>query len=199
MARYRTGLETQSRILEATRGLLGEVGLEATTIKAICERAGVQPGSFYNLFESKDEAILAVIADAIAAVDPHPDGVGRDSTKELVDAYLAFVSGQPDLAKIYLQLAVSGGLTHPALSQRMLRHHHRRVQRFADAMRREYPEMSEGEVELRTEHLLATLNGLAFVRFLDPAFDLRRHVAALLPSTTQGLTLNANTSPSATT
>ncbi|MFQ5968418.1 MAG: TetR/AcrR family transcriptional regulator [Acidimicrobiia bacterium] len=182
MARYRTGIETRSRILEATRALLGEVGLDGTTIKAICQRAAIKPGSFYNLFESKDEAILSVIADAIAAVDPRPDGAGHDSIPELVDAYLDFVLGQPDLAKIYLQLAVSGGLTDPVLAHRMLGHHHRRVDRFSDALRRESLELSEEEARLRSERLLATLNGLAFVSFLDPEFDLRTHVKDLLPT-----------------
>ena len=182
MARYRTGIETRARILEATRGLLGDVGLDGTTIKAICERADVQPGSFYNLFESKDEAILAVIADAIAAVDPHPHGAGSDSVSELVDAYLDFVAGQPDLAKIYLQLAVSGGLTDPVLAHRMLGHHHRRVERFSDALLRQSPELTDAQATLKSERLLATLNGLAFVSFLDPEFDLRAHVEGMLPS-----------------
>ncbi|HEY5579474.1 MAG TPA: TetR/AcrR family transcriptional regulator [Acidimicrobiia bacterium] len=179
MARYRPGIETRDRILAATRELLGEVGLDGTTIKAICGRARVQPGSFYNLFESKDEAVLTVIGQAITAVDPHPEGVGKDSIAELVDAYLRFVTGQPDLAKIYLQLAVSGGLTDPALAHRMLGHHHRRVGRFSDAMRRDHPELSPDESRLRTEHLLATLNGLAFVSLLDADFDLVGHVQAL--------------------
>ena len=42
MARYKVGLETQGKILEATRRLLSEVGFEAITVKAICAQAGIQ-------------------------------------------------------------------------------------------------------------------------------------------------------------
>jgi AcrR family transcriptional regulator len=180
MARYKPGLKTRERILDATRRLLGEVGLEGTTLKAICDRAGVRAGSFYNLFETKDEAVLTVIGEAITAVDPDPGGEGTETLPDLVDAYLRFVTGEPDLAKIYLQLAVSGGMTDPTLRHRMLGHHHRRVARFAEALKRGRPELSDAEVAFRTETLLAALNGLAFVGFLDPSFDLRTHADFLL-------------------
>ncbi|MBM3696633.1 MAG: TetR/AcrR family transcriptional regulator, partial [Actinobacteria bacterium] len=58
VVRYRAGLETQERILAATRALLAEGSLEGITLKGICERAGVLPGSFYNLFETKEEAVV---------------------------------------------------------------------------------------------------------------------------------------------
>ena len=86
--RYRVGLETRTRILEATRDLVAAQGLEKTTIKAICEKAGILVGSFYNLFESKEEAILTVVADAIRAVGPEDE---EATLHELVDAYVDFV------------------------------------------------------------------------------------------------------------
>ncbi|MGA9597079.1 MAG: TetR family transcriptional regulator, partial [Acidimicrobiia bacterium] len=44
VARYQAGIRTERRIIEATRELLGEVGLEGTTLKAICDRAEVRSG-----------------------------------------------------------------------------------------------------------------------------------------------------------
>ena len=70
MVRYKAGLETQGRILHATRSLLAEAGLEGITLKGICERAGVLPGSFYNLFQTKEEAVVTVVRQALEAVDP---------------------------------------------------------------------------------------------------------------------------------
>jgi AcrR family transcriptional regulator len=49
--RYRAGIETRDRILDAVRGLIAEKGLEGTTIKAICHRASVLPGSFAAAIE----------------------------------------------------------------------------------------------------------------------------------------------------
>ena len=58
MARYQTGIRTEAAIVDATRELLAEVGMEATTVKAICDRAEIQSGSFYNVFSSKEQVLL---------------------------------------------------------------------------------------------------------------------------------------------
>lgn len=176
--RYRVGLETRARILEATRDLVATEGMESTTIKAICDRAGVLAGSFYNLFTSKEEAVLTVIGDAIRAVGPDPGG--SDTLPDLIDAYVDFVEGDETTARVYLAVAVTGGLTDPDVRARLLRQHDRRVDRFADALSSARPDLADHEVRQRVEALLAALNGLAFHRLLDPGFDLRRHSRGLL-------------------
>jgi len=110
VARYQAGIRTEGRIVEATRQLLGEVGLEGTTLKAICERAEVRAGSFYNLFESKEEVVLRIVKEAIRAVDPRPSGGGDDSLAELVEAYISFITGESTLARVYLKIAISGAV-----------------------------------------------------------------------------------------
>ena len=175
MARYRAGIRTEARIIDATRELLGEVGLDGTTLKAICDRAGVRAGSFYNLFESKEEVVLRVVGEAIAAVDPDPDGRHRDTVEELVEAYIAFITGSSSLASIYVQIAVSGAITHGTLGKRVLRHHQRRLSRFAEAMSRSDRSIAASEAERRAELLIATRNGLAFRLVLDPKFDFSGH------------------------
>jgi AcrR family transcriptional regulator len=182
LARYKAGIRTEARIIDATRELLGETGLEGTTLKAICERAEVRAGSFYNLFESKDDAVLQVVKDAIRAVDPHPAGDAPDSLHELVEAYISFVTGQPDVARVYLKIAISGA-TNGSLGGSMKRHHHRRVGRFAAAIGRESPGLTEEASEARAEIVLATLSGLAFMWLLDPDFDFahRARLAVAAP------------------
>lgn len=182
MARYRVGLETRERILTATRELLGEVGIEGVTLKAITDRAGVGAGSFYNLFETKEQAVLEVVREAIGAVDPDPSGVGRESLADLVQAFVRFITGEASgIARIYLQLAASG-LTDERMARRVLRSHRRRVERFRDALVREHPELSEGEAEARAEAILAALTGFAITWFIDPRFDFSAHAQRLLPA-----------------
>lgn len=176
--RYRVGLETQTRILEATRDLVAEHGLDGTTIKAICDRAGILAGSFYNLFDSKEEAIFTVLADAIREVEPDPDD--PVALGALVDAYVDFVESQEAAARVYLTIAVTGGLTDPDIRSRMLRHHDARMARFSEALAAARPDLAEDEVRQRVEALLAALNGLAFHRLLDADFDIRRHARGLL-------------------
>ena len=182
MARYQQGRETRRRILAASRDLLAEVGLEGTTIKAICERAEIGAGSFYNLFGSKEEAILAVVAEAIAAVDPaEQHGRGEEeSVRDLVDAYLRFVTEDPGAARIYLQAAVAWGLHDPTLAHRFRRHQKRRVERLEAALGRERPDRSPEERRATAEFLLASLNGVAMTWLLDPETDLEAHRTRLL-------------------
>ncbi len=181
MARYRVGLETRERILAATRRLLSEVGIEGVTLKAITNQARVGAGSFYNLFDSKDDAVFEVVREAIEAVDPDPAGVGSDSLADLVDAFVAFMTGSSPIARIYLQLA-GRGLTDPAIAARVLRSHRRRVERFADAWQREEPQIPPEEAERRAELMLAALTGLGMTALMDPSFDMRRHAVELLPA-----------------
>jgi AcrR family transcriptional regulator len=175
MARYQVGLRTEARIVDAARELLSEAGLDGTTLKGICDRAGIRAGSFYNLFESKEEVVLKVVGEAIAAVDPDPDHQHNDTVEDLVEAYISFIEGESNLAKIYLQIAVSGALADGALHKRVVGHHERRVERFADALAREQATRPVAEAQATAETLLATLNGFAFRWVLDPAFDFRHH------------------------
>lgn len=180
MARYKSGIATRERILEATRAVLGEGGFEGTTVKAICERADIKAGSFYNLFESKDQVILTVIREAIQAVDPDPDGAGSDTVEQLASAYTNFIMNEERMGRIYLRLALTAGLTDDSLRVRMLRHHEHRVTRFTEALLRQHPSLSYEEARTRMRLLIAGLNGLAYQWVLDPGFDFRGNADILV-------------------
>jgi AcrR family transcriptional regulator len=178
MARNRVGERTRRRILDATRALLAEEGGEETvTLKAIQDRAGVGAGSFYNLFGTKEEAIFEVVNEAIAAVDPDPSGEGTETIDDLVAAFGAFFDRNPVVARIYLKLAVGGGLTDKALADRVLRSHQARLGRFADALVR--AGISRGQAPTIAERLLTALTGFALHAQLQPGFDLMSHASAL--------------------
>lgn len=183
MARYQAGLRTEARIVEATRDLLGEVGLEGTTLKAICGRASVQAGSFYNLFASKEAVVVRVVSEAIAAVAPEP---AEDATVEdLVEAYIQFIQGDPTLAAVYTEIAITGALNDGPMRDRIARHHRQRLEIFAGAVRQSVPGISPKNAVTRAELLLAALHGLAFHLALEPDFDfagLARRVAGFTVS-----------------
>jgi AcrR family transcriptional regulator len=178
--RNRAGLETRERILEATRTLLSERGLEGATVKAICDTAGVRAGSFYNLFESKENAVLAVMRQAIKAVDPDPEGRRIDHIADLVEAYIRFVQDDPTMARIYLVVALTGSLTDPEIAKRIARHHEDRTARFRQALRNDRPDLPEEEGTNRVEALLAALTGYTMQAMLDPGFDFGAHARRLL-------------------
>jgi AcrR family transcriptional regulator len=181
--RYKAGLETRDRILEATRNLIASDGMDGTTIKAICDQAGVLPGSFYNLFDSKEQAVLTVVRQAIDAIDPDPDHKGPDSLSDLVEAYVKFVLGQGELARVYIRLAVSGGINNKEIEGRIIRHHEARVARFTTAVQSEYPSLSLTDAGRLAETLVTALNGMTLHRVLDPNFDIALHARGLLRDT----------------
>lgn len=186
--RYKAGLETKDRILGATRRLIASGGLERTTIKAICDEAGVLPGSFYNLFDSKEQAVLTVVRDAIDAVDPDPGREGTDTVDDLVDAYIQFLEDDADLARVYIRIALSGA-RNQELKGRVLRHHEGRVARFSSAIQRQNGDVSEAEAHRKAETLVVALNGVALHGIVAPGFDVATHARALAAEVTvSGLT-----------
>lgn len=178
VARYRVGLETRDRILSSVRDLLAEIGIEGVTLKAITERARVGAGSFYNLFPSKEDAVLEVVRGAISAVDPDPDRSGTDKIEDLVVAYARFVTGDPGIARIYVQMAVGGGLTDERIAERTRRSHAQRVARFASALRRKG--LSAAEALATASLLVASLNGLAVTWLLESSFDFEDSARRLM-------------------
>lgn len=53
---------TRQRLLDAATEVFAEVGLDATSVEAVCERAGFTRGAFYSNFASKEEMFLELAA-----------------------------------------------------------------------------------------------------------------------------------------
>ena len=79
--RDRKRLETRQRIAEAARTLAMEQEIDHTTIEQIAARAEVSPRTFFNYFDSKEDAVLG-----------HTE---LDLSPETLDAHLASVAGEP--------------------------------------------------------------------------------------------------------
>jgi AcrR family transcriptional regulator len=63
--------ETLSKLLDAAEGLLAEGGIDATTVPAIAERAGVSVGIVYQRFADKDALLRAVYFRYFANLREH--------------------------------------------------------------------------------------------------------------------------------
>ncbi|SDH77369.1 DNA-binding transcriptional regulator, AcrR family [Rhodococcus triatomae] len=66
--RERKKRRTREEIATAAFELVAEFGAEATTVEMIAERAGISPRTFFNYFDGKDDAVIAVVADRFAGV-----------------------------------------------------------------------------------------------------------------------------------
>ena len=71
---------TRTRLLDAAAQMFAEEGIDASSVEAICERAGFTRGAFYSNFASKEELFLALcersadttlraVRERIAAID----------------------------------------------------------------------------------------------------------------------------------
>lgn len=51
---------TRTRLMDAAAQMFAEEGIDASSVEAICERAGFTRGAFYSNFASKEELFLAL-------------------------------------------------------------------------------------------------------------------------------------------
>jgi len=54
-------LDTRDRLIDGAVGLLHAHGYQSVGVKALCDVAGVQKGSFYHFFSSKEDLTLAAL------------------------------------------------------------------------------------------------------------------------------------------
>lgn len=105
--RERKKLEVRRRILSAAAELFGTTGLEATTIEAVAERAGVSAGTVYNYFGSKNALLLAgVESDTDAMIEggrgvlARPGPNPAKAVQRLLGVYLdEFAGWEPGLLR----------------------------------------------------------------------------------------------------
>jgi AcrR family transcriptional regulator len=74
-------------LLDAAAEVFAEVGLDAASVEAVCERAGFTRGAFYSNFESKDELFLdlarRVSHERVAQVQERVAELEREGSLEL--------------------------------------------------------------------------------------------------------------------
>jgi AcrR family transcriptional regulator len=85
--RDETKLRTRAALIDAGIALIGEQGLDAPSLDAICERAGFTRGAFYVHFTDRDAFLEAVMErlgaqflDAVLAEDPVGGAAAKPGT-----------------------------------------------------------------------------------------------------------------------
>lgn len=64
----RSRYDTQDRLIEATRRIIINEGVEATNLEHICKVAGFSRGAFYSNFSSKDSLLAALAEDEYSSL-----------------------------------------------------------------------------------------------------------------------------------
>lgn len=113
---------TRLRIERAAVDIVNESGLEALTIDAISERAEVSPRTFFNYFDSKEDAIVGVrlTEDTLGTLRAAVDGV---TAHDLCEGVLDVLAQALDdsLGDASLRVARKAAVRrHPELLKRQL-------------------------------------------------------------------------------
>lgn len=87
---YTEGMDTRTRLVEATQELLWERGYAATSPRDILQRAGAGQGSMYHHFAGKQDLASAALEESAAVMRADVDVLlaGEGSSSERVIAYL---------------------------------------------------------------------------------------------------------------
>ena len=105
----------RSRLLAAAVGAVDELGYADTTVTDVTSRARVSRRTFYELFSSREECLIAVLEDVVAliATDVAHAGVEglpwRERLRTGLWAILAFLDREPALARVCVIQALRGG------------------------------------------------------------------------------------------
>jgi len=88
--------ETRDRILRTAFQLFHEQGFNATGVATIAREAGVNPGSLYHFFESKDDLLLAVLSFALDYLGPAVMDPVEAAVANPIDRVFALLQGYRD-------------------------------------------------------------------------------------------------------
>jgi AcrR family transcriptional regulator len=98
-------------ILDAAERLVAEVGVEATSTRAIAEAAGVPVASLYQYFGQKEDILLALAERDMAEMDEQvitdlaslPELTVAAMVASVMDSFVAVYRRRPAFVQIYLR------------------------------------------------------------------------------------------------
>lgn len=109
------------RLLLAMGEVLADVGLEGASIGRICGRAGVSRRTFYEIFEDRDECLLASFDAAVERMTQpvlvawRGEGDWRSRTRNALIVVLEQLDAQPEVARMCVVETLKAG---PAVGAR---------------------------------------------------------------------------------
>lgn len=116
MSRAEVVASQRSRIFQALVESVAEHGYAETNVRGILTRAGVSRKTFYELFSSKDDCLLAIYDEASQCLrgvvqSAYERGVTpRERIDAVVDIVLEWVDAEPGLARLCMLETPSIGL-----------------------------------------------------------------------------------------
>lgn len=113
-------LRSNDRILKKALGLFSEKGYDATSVREICEAAGITKPTLYYFYGSKEGVYRAIVegalnrfqADVVRALEE--GGSLRDRLVRMAQSYVEGTRREPDLARFVMALIHNSPRSAPA-------------------------------------------------------------------------------------
>jgi AcrR family transcriptional regulator len=105
----------RARLLSAAVASISELGYARTSVAHITSRARVSRRTFYDLFENREDCLLAVFHDAVHRIEMEIQGADlmgcewRDRVRGGLLTILSFFDREPALARVCVVQALQGG------------------------------------------------------------------------------------------
>jgi AcrR family transcriptional regulator len=121
--------QRRQRLIETARVMYGGNGFRNTTVKAICDGAGLTERYFYESFENAHELLMAAFRNVTAEMQGCmrdasrvPTGSGRERVQTILRAWFDALRNDPESARLFLIETISlGGEFRRLLDKEMAR------------------------------------------------------------------------------
>lgn len=121
--------QRRQRLIQAATTVYGQAGFRNTTVKAVCDAAGLTERYFYESFLNAHELLMAAFRNVTAKMEGCmrdaarvPTGSGRDRVQMILHAWFDALRNDPASARLFLIEAISlGGEVRRVLDNEMAR------------------------------------------------------------------------------
>lgn len=157
-----SGTSARAEILDAARDLFGERGYDRATIRAIAERAGVDPALVHHYYGTKEELFVSAVEIPIEinTIGDAIRGVDRDHVGEAVVRFFLYQAADP--ARRGRMVALVRSAMSSEIAARLLRGLVSRV--IVGQLKAALPDTSD--IEVRAELTASHLIGLGILRYV---------------------------------
>lgn len=114
-------LERRAKLLNAAKEVFGRMGFSASTVRMVCEEAGLTERYFYESFANSEALFIAMhkrtsdgIIHRLRAVSEKSPAVGKDRIAAVVNAYYDDILRDPVSARLF---AVDAGYISPMAAE----------------------------------------------------------------------------------
>lgn len=174
-----TTLDNREKILQAAFTVLSRQGYENTSIKEIAEEAGVAQGLVHYYFKSKQQLVLAVLAEVCRELEL-TNAEGSEGAQAAYEKFKSMLNANKDTHALYIQL-IAVGLHDKELGAGVLnfltedRGHIEQIARQVLAEREQDPRPAKAIAAV----VEAAVLGIMIQNLIDPDFNADEAVDAL--------------------